>query len=258
MTELQIITIIITITLSFLGASVGSFLNAAALRRADGRGFISGRSHCPTCYQVLKWYDLVPVISWLALLGRCRSCRVRIPPRYPLTELTAAIAFALSFTVYGFAYAALLSLGVAVVLLAVSLIDLSTTEIPNGLVIALVPFAVAAVFVFPEVSVLSRGIGFFTVSLPMLIVAIAISGAFGGGDIKLMAVCGFLLGWQNSLLAFFIAVLIGGGFAVYLLVSGKRGRGEHMVFGPALCTGVFIAQLFGYRIVDWYMGLLVF
>ena len=94
----------------------------------------------------------------------------------------------------------------------------------------------------------------FSVALPMLLLSLFIPGAFGGGDIKLMAVCGFLLGWQLTLIAFFIALLLGGGIAIYLLLSGKRNRGEHMVFGPALCIGVALSLYFGKEILDYYLG----
>ena len=255
MNELTTINTITTTLLAVLGACAGSFINVAALRRGGDFSFISGRSHCPSCRQTIKWYDLVPVLSWLLLAGRCRACKVRISSRYPLVELTGGAVFALCFAVFGFSYMTLLAIGVSSVLMAVSLIDLGTTEIPNGLIIALVPFAVAAYFVQPEISLISRGIGFFAVSLPLLALAVAISGAFGGGDIKLVAVCGFLLWWQNILLAFFVAVLLGGSYAVYLLTSGKRKRREHMVFGPALCAGIIFAMFFGEQIISWYWGL---
>jgi len=154
-------------------------------------------------------------------------------------------------------WAALLAIAIATILLAISIIDYHTSEIPNALVIAIIPLAIAAIWVWSEVSLLSRGIGFLSISLPMLLAAMAISGAFGGGDIKLMAVCGFLLGWQNTILAFFIALLLGGGWAIYLMVSGKRKRGQQMVFGPALCVGVFLSILYGNEIVNWYISLII-
>ena len=144
---------------------------------------------------------------------------------------------------------------VMLILLAIAVIDLKTREIPDKLIIALIPFAIAAIWAQPEISLLSRLIGFFAVSLPMLLLALAIKGAFGGGDIKLMAVCGFLLGWQNTVFAFFIALLLGGGFAMYLILSGKRSRKDQMVFGPALCIGIVFALLFGEKIIAWYMAL---
>jgi len=106
----------------------------------------------------------------------------------------------------------------------------------------------------PGVTLLSHAIGFVAVALPMLLLSLIITGAFGGGDIKLIAVCGFLLGWQLTLLAFFIALLLGGGVAAFLMVSGKRKRKDHIVFGPAICAGVTAAMFFGKEILDWYLA----
>jgi len=253
MNEIQIINIATTALLAVFGACIGSFVNVTALRRLKSESFITGRSHCPSCGHTLKWYELIPIISWLVQLGRCRACKEPVSPRYLLVELMAALVSALCFIKFSFTWMTPLALCVSLILLAIALNDLSTREVPNGLVIALIPFAILTVFLQPETPLLARGIGFVSVSLPMLILALVISGAFGGGDIKLMAVCGFMLGWQNTLLAFFIAVLFGGGYAIYLIASKKRKRDEHMVFGPALCTGVATALLFGTDIVNWYL-----
>jgi len=169
-----------------------------------------------------------------------------------------AVAVGLIFLRYGFSWETLLVMAVSAILLAVAYIDFRTSEIPDILNIALVPLSVLAIWIQPDVSLLSRGVGFFAVSLPMLLLALVISGAFGGGDIKLMAVCGFLLGWQNTVLAFFIALLLGGSYAIHLMLTRKRERDQHMVFGPALCAGVFVALLYGNTIISWYIGLLGF
>jgi len=150
---------------------------------------------------------------------------------------------------------ALIAFGVAVLLLAVALIDMDTMEIPNGLVIALIPLAVLVVWLQPEVTLLSRGIGFLAVSLPMLLITMIIDGAFGGGDIKLMAVCGFLLGWQNTLLAFFIAVMLAGSISFWLILRKKAKTGNHIAFGPYLCLGVVTSLLYGKEIIRWYLNL---
>jgi len=144
---------------------------------------------------------------------------------------------------------------VTMILLAIALIDFDTTQIPDSLIIALAPFAVASIWLLPDVTLLSHAIGLAAVALPMLLLTLAIPGAFGGGDIKLMAACGFLLGWQLTLLAFFIALLIGGSIAVFLLTSGKRKRGQHMVFGPAICAGTVTALFYGNEIIRFYLSL---
>jgi len=155
---------------------------------------------------------------------------------------------------FGLDWFALVIYAVTMILLAIAVIDFNTSEIPDSLHIALLPFAITSIWLLPDVSVLSHIIGLFTIALPMLLLSMFISGAFGGGDIKLMAVCGLMLGWQLILLAFFIALLLGGSYAIYLMLSGKRKRGEHMVFGPALCTGVAISLYFGSDIINWYLS----
>lgn len=177
-------------------------------------------------------------------------------PRLTIITSIAITAVVLIFLRYGFTWMMPTAVGVAGILLAISVHDFNTREIPDRLVIALIPLAGLAFFIQPHISLMSRGIGFLTVSLPMLVLALVINGAFGGGDIKLMAVCGFLLGWQNTLVAFFIALMLAGCWIIYLAIKGRAKKGQHIAFGPALCTGVFTALLVGSEIVDWYIGFL--
>jgi len=248
---------LIWIWIIVFGACIGSFLNVVIARLPKGEFFSKVRSYCPDCGKTIRWFDLFPVISWLALKGRCRDCKARIPVRLPFVEAAGALLAAGCFWLYGFDIRSALAFGVVMILLAVSLIDLDTTEIPDSLIIALIPFAAVAVWGWQEIALTERVIGFFAISLPMLLISLVISGAFGGGDIKLIAVCGFLLGWQNALLAFFIALLLGGGYAIFLMASRRRGRKEHMVFGPALCAGIAIALIFGNEIIDFYIHLFI-
>jgi len=248
----------IIFTLIFIiGICVGSFMNVVISRLPVKGAFLSKkRSECPACHQQIRWYDLIPIISWIILKGRCRSCGEKISPLYPLVELTTALLTVAAFWRFGLthSYYFIIVFGVTAVLLAISVIDFQTTEIPDSLIIAIGVFAIAAIWFNPDVSLLSRFIGFFAISLPLLIIAVIVAGAFGGGDIKLMAACGFLLGWQGALLAFFIAIMIGGSYALFLMISGKRKRGEHIVFGPALCSGAAISLFYGNEIISWYLG----
>jgi len=216
------------------------------------------RSHCPACGKTIRWYDLFPVLSWIILLGRCRDCKAHISPRYPIVETLGALFALACLWFFGLSLLALMVFAVTMILLAIALIDLNITEIPDLLIIALAPLAVASIWLLPDVTLLSHAIGLASVALPMLLLTLAIPGAFGGGDIKLMAVCGLLLGWQLTLLAFFIALLIGGSIAVFLLASGKRKRGQHMVFGPAICAGTVTALFYGNEIIGFYLSLYMF
>ena len=248
--------IIITTFCALISASAASFINVAALRGAKEESYVAGRSCCPACNKTLRWFELIPIFSWLMLLGRCGGCRTRISPRYLIIELIAATATVLCFTRFGLTWTSAIGFAVMLLLLAVAVIDLDTMEIPNGLIIALIPFAIATIWASPEVSLISRIIGLFVISLPMLVLALIIDGAFGGGDIKLMAVCGFLLGWQQSILAFFIAIIIGGTIALTMMRRDKAKKGARLPFGPSLCLGITAAMLYGDKIISSYLGLL--
>lgn len=240
------------------GSIIGSFLNVVIYRVPKQNFLKEKRSYCPNCKEQIKSYDLIPVISYLVLGGKCRKCKQKISIRYPLVELFCGIMAVLSFLRFDFTYKTLLAFGVVMILVAIFMIDFDTLEIPDGLTISLIPFAIAAVFMFDNATITERIIGFFVISVPMLLLTLVVKSAFGGGDIKLIAVCGFLLGLQNVVFAMFIAILLGGSYAIYLLVTGKSKRGAHIAFGPYICIGVAISLFYGTEIVKWYMGLFTY
>lgn len=252
-------TAITYIFFAIFGACIGSFINVVISRLPEkGAFFRNTRSCCPDCGKTIRIYDLFPIVSYLILLGKCRDCKARISPRYPLVETAGALFAMLCIYIFSLTLMALMVYITIMVLLAVSVIDLGTREIPNPLVIALVPPAIASIWLMPDVTLLSHAIGFLSIALPMLLLSLIIKGAFGGGDIKLMAVCGFLLGWQLTLLAFFIALLTGGSVAAFLLITKRRKRKHHMVFGPALCVGITTSLFWGANLINWYLSLFWF
>jgi len=253
---LNVINFIIFTLILLIGLCIGSFINVVISRLPIKGAFLGKtRSCCPECGEPIKPYDLIPVLSWLILKGKCRNCGAKISIRYPMVEIACGFIAVASYWRFGPDYATIIAFGVPVVLLAISAIDLKTSEIPDSLVIAVGVFAIAAIWIFPEVGIINRLIGLVVISVPMLIITLIVKGAFGGGDIKLMAACGFLLGWQVTILAFFLALLLGGSYAIFLMLSGRRSRGEHMVFGPAICLGVAVSLFFGNEIISWYLQL---
>lgn len=141
------------------------------------------------------------------------------------------------------------------ILVAITMIDFDTMTIPNGLVIALIVPTIAMELIHPEISLLERIIGFFIISLPMYLLIIVIPDCFGGGDVKLIAVGGFLLGWKLTLVAGFIAILLGGCYAVWLLLSKKSKKGAHIAFGPYLSIGIVVSLLYGNSLLNAYLSL---
>ena len=222
-----------------LGAALFSFMNVVAWRLPRGMDPLKGRSVCPQCGHTLGAPDLVPVFSWLFLRGRCRHCGAHIPARYLLVELLGGVlalgctwrygaAYALPGGLFGMSWAALLALAVCG---AVSVLLSPADWLPHI-------------------------IGALCVSVPMFLLCLVIDGAFGGGDIKLMAAAGLFLGWQNTLLAMFFGIVFGGIYGIYLLAAKKAGKKDHFAFGPFLCAGIVIAMLFGGPVLEWYCAFL--
>lgn len=238
------------------GSCIGSFVNVLAYRIPAKLSFVKGRSACTSCGHSLGAADLVPLFSFLFLKRRCRYCGERISSRYFWVELAGGLLALLTFAVYGLSLHTLCVAAVMFGLLTVSLIDIDTLEIPNGLIIFLLIPAVCLTFLKDGTSVLDHIIGAVCVSVPLLLLALIIPGSFGGGDIKLMAVCGLAMGWKLTLFSLFVALLLGGGYAIYLL-SAKKGTGKkQFAFGPSLSAGIAAAFLAGDAVIGWYIGLL--
>lgn len=141
-------------------------------------------------------------------------------------------------------------------LLVVGFVDWDTMEIPDSFVAAAFILGLLSVFTMRDTGILSRIIGIFAVSVPLLLLTLAVPGAFGGGDIKLMAGCGLFLGAKLCLLSLAFAVLTGGLYGIWLLLTRKKGGKEHFAFGPFLCVGMAAALFVGDWVLNWYMGLL--
>lgn len=138
-------------------------------------------------------------------------------------------------------------------LICVAIIDYRSMTIPNELILILGGFAFITPFLQQNISLMNRIIGFFVISLPMLLLCMVIHGAFGGGDIKLMAICGFILGYQNIVLAMILGCILASIYGVYLMFFKQVERRAHMCLGPFLSIGIMISMLFGNKIIIWYM-----
>lgn len=238
-----------------IGSVIGSFLNVVIWRVPQDLSFVKGRSYCPHCHTTLKPYDMIPILSWMLLKGKCRFCKEPISIRYPLIELAGGLLAMVCFHHFMFTWDTLLVFTILLTLLAITMIDFATMTIPNGLIIFLIFPIIIVCILHPEMAFLDRAIGFFMISLPMYLLTLLIPDCFGGGDIKLIAVCGFLLGWKMVILAMFLAIFTGGIYACYLVISKKAKKGAHMAFGPYICLGVSIALFYGPEIVNAYLSL---
>lgn len=248
----------ILLFLFVLGSCIFSFLNVVIYRVPRKLSVVKGRSFCPDCGHALAARDLVPVLSRAVQGGKCRYCKGNIDIRYTLVEVLGGVLACLSFVVYGFQMKTVLVYLFLAVCTVISFVDWDTMEIPNGFLAAMILVGAGFAVFFPEITPGGRLVGMAVISVPMLLLTTVLPGAFGGGDIKLTAVAGLVLGWKLNLLAFFLAVLAGGGYGIFLLVSRKKGRKERFAFGPFLCGGMGAALLWGADFISWYGHLLGF
>lgn len=242
--------------LFIVGCCVASFINVVIYRIPLGLSVVKGRSFCPSCHHQLHAIDLIPILSYVSLGGKCRYCQNHIPIRDTFLELLGGILALLCFYRFGFNWFALLSFVFVMVLQAISFIDLDTMEIPNSLVICCLMIALLSVS-FMDLNMIDRLIGFFVLSVPLYLLNYVIPDSFGGGDIRLLAVCGLFLGWKKLLVGMFIAIFLAGGYACYLLVRGKIEMNGHIAFGPYICVGMFVSLLYGTQIFNVYLWLFV-
>jgi leader peptidase (prepilin peptidase) / N-methyltransferase len=237
-----------------LGLIFGSFLNVVAYRLPRGESLARPASRCPGCNTPIKPYDNVPVLSWLALRGRCRSCKTAIAWRYPLVELTTALLLALTVVVLGANENVWLGLAFVLLLVPVTVIDIDFRIIPNklmilGTVVALAILALTRPGAIPEHLIAGVAAGGF-----LLVAAIAYPGGMGMGDVKLAFVMGLFLG-RDVGVAMLAGLLAGSliGAAVMARKGVKQGRKTAIPFGPFLALGGLVGLLAGDPIVDWYL-----
>ena len=242
------------ITIFIFGITIGSFLNVCIYRLPLGESIVTAPSHCMTCGRKLRWYDMVPVFSWLVLGGKCRNCKSKISVQYPIIEGVNGILYVVICVVNGLAWGSVVYCFMASALLVLSVIDWRTFEIPFCLNVFLFVLGVAAV-VLDRGNLVGHLIGMVCVS-GLLEVLYLVSGgrAIGGGDIKLMFACGLILGWERIILAFLLGCVIGSVVHTVRIKVSKAGR--MLAMGPYLSAGVLLAALWGDAWINWYLSLL--
>lgn len=237
------------------GIVIGSFLNVCIYRIPKKESVVMVNSHCMSCGHKLAWYDLFPLFSYLFLKGRCRYCGSKLSYQYPLIELLNGILYLIVFGVNGMNLESVLYALLASALLTLSVIDYRTLEIPvkiNAVILGIGIIHIALDFE----NWIHYLIGFFSASLFLFLCLIITRGkGIGGGDIKLMAVAGLCLGWQNIMLALAAGCIIGS--VIQCIIIAVTKNKTKFAMGPYLSVGVFIAMLWGDRFIDWYISLCV-
>lgn len=247
----MLVTVVFGIFFALYGIVIGSFLNVLILRLPLKESITLKRSHCMTCGHTLSWYELIPLFSYLFLGGKCRHCKAHISVQYPIVEATNGILYVIFFLAKGITVETFLYCLAASALLALSVIDWRTQEIPLGFILFILTLGLVRLFTDLE-NWSQYVIGLFAVSVFLLLIDLVTKGrGIGHGDIKLMAATGLLLGWKLIIIAFIMACIIG--TVVHLIRMAVKKVGRKLAFGPYLSMGICIAMIWGEQLVSWYL-----
>jgi len=272
----------ITVVVLLFGLIVGSFLNVCIVRLPRGRSIVSPPSHCPRCKKGIKFYDNMPVISFLVLRGKCRACGEPISWRYPAVELLNGLMYVWTVREFGFGGEMFLVMAFCSALIVVTFIDYDHQIIPDvitlpgmllGLMLAPLFMSVLAdPLPFHSGSLLPHAgpyltgflnsfIGLLFGATPLFAIGLLWEKlrnveAMGGGDVKLMGMVGSFLGWKGALLTIMLGALAGSVVGITLILLNRHKIDKVIPFGPFLAVGAVVTMFYGYDIVSWYLGLI--
>jgi leader peptidase (prepilin peptidase)/N-methyltransferase len=247
---------ILYIFAAVFGLIIGSFLNVVIYRLPRHESLVRPGSHCPGCSAAIHWYDNIPLVSWLVLGGKCRSCKGRISLRYPMVEVFTGASFALAAWRFGVDWEVLLAWFVVAVLVCLALIDMDHMIIPH--VIALPGAAIGlgtSIALHPDkwwLYLVSAG---GAATFCFLLAVLWPGGGMGGGDVTMALFVGSVLGYPAVLVGFFLAFLLGTLVGLYILIVQKKSRKTRVPFGPFLSLGTYVGFFAGEQIIHAYLDL---
>jgi leader peptidase (prepilin peptidase)/N-methyltransferase len=253
--------LVFSIAIGLFGLLIGSFLNVVAIRTLKQESIVFPPSYCVNCNHQLGVFDLIPVLSFLGLRGKCRYCNERISLIYPFGESLAALFYGVCAWHFGVNYELITALVFVSILVMIIVTDIREMIIPNRIVYSGIIILIVIRLVIHPLSLINYGLAFILGG--GLLLAISVIGTFilrkegmGGGDIKLFALAGLVLGIKLTLLSIFVSSLLGTLFGVGMMAIGRYERGKHIPFGPFIAVGSMISLIWGNNIVQWYLELL--
>ncbi|NQY92198.1 MAG: prepilin peptidase [Deltaproteobacteria bacterium] len=242
-----------------LGLATGSFLNVCIVRIPRELSVVRPRSHCPACEHELSWYENLPLLSYLALLGRCRSCKQPIGLRYPAVELITALLF-LALSLQGFSTAAFfVYAALASALVVITFVDIDHYIIPDVITLPTIMVSPALALFVHHVSFVDSLLGILVGGGLLWSVAWVYEKArgqegMGLGDVKLLAMTGGLLGWKAALFTLAAGSVVGSVVGIGVMIAQRRGMGTALPFGPFLAAGALAWVFWGPKFLDWYLS----
>lgn len=251
---------LVNIFVFVIGLIVGSFLNVCISRLPEEKSIAYPPSHCPKCKKSINFYDNIPIISYLLLLGKCRSCKQPISIRYPIVELLTGILFLYAFAGLGardWGLGFYFNCAFISFLMISFFTDFETELVPDQPVLVIIPLALIYNFISGDIasSLLGLIFGFSILyTIGFLGKLYYKKDVLGGGDIKLAAAFGACLGYEKLFIALMLGYFIGAIVSVVLIALKKKTMKDYIPFAPALTTGALIALFWGKFIINYYVA----
>ena len=247
---------------AWLGLAVGSFLNVCIHRLPRGGSVVSPPSRCPHCEYRLRWYDNIPVLSFLLLRGRCRGCRSPISLRYPVVELLTMLLFLVHLYFFGWTILMAVRLAFACALIVLFAIDLEHHLLPNAITLPGIAAGLASSLFLPP-GIRDAVIGTIVGGGVLWLIGevyyrLAGQEGMGGGDVKMLAMIGAFLGWKLVLVTLVLSSVAGSLIGMAVIALRRGGMKYALPYGTFLALGALAASLVGEEIVAWYVGLYEF
>jgi len=241
-----------------LGLCIGSFMNVVIYRLPASESIVRPASRCPKCHTPIRFYDNIPVFSWLILRGKCRHCGVRIPIRYALIELMGGVTALAIYLRFGMTAQGLIYFLFVATLLVITFIDIDHRIIPDRITLPGIPLFFVASLVLPVPTAVDAALGVLVGGGSLLLIAWGYSlltgrEGMGGGDIKLLAMIGALLGWQGVIFTVFISSAVGTLTGILWMLRAQKGMKLAIPFGPFLSIGAIFYIFYGPALINWYV-----
>ncbi|QXE21268.1 A24 family peptidase [Clostridium sp. 001] len=237
------------------GTIIGSFLNVCIYRIPMEESIVYPPSHCTNCGSRIKWYDLIPIVSYVILKGQCRNCGEKISARYPIIEFTTGLLYTMLYVKFGISIDIVKYIVFISILIVVGMIDLNTTDIYfKTTVVGLIStFIFLVIYYYNGLPIKTYVYGGIVGGGLLALIILITKGGMGWGDAEICTVCGLFLGLKLTFLMLFLSFIIGATAGVILILSGKKSRKDYIPFGPFIVLASIITVFCGQNIVNWYL-----
>ncbi len=243
-----------------VGMCIGSFLNVCIYRIPNGSSIVRPPSSCPVCNASIKWFDNLPVVSYILLRGRCRGCKTPISIRYPIVEMLTGIFAVITWMEFGPSPSTLIYFFFITTLLVITFIDIDHRIIPDIISLPCIPLGFAASFVLPSINWIESLLGIAVGGGSLLAIAWGYQlfrgkEGMGGGDIKLLGMIGAFIGWKGVLFTIMASSFTGTAVGIIMMLRAGKGMKMALPFGPFLAIGAILYLFLGPQIISWYFNL---